>query len=192
MAKIDVTKIAGYNELSLEEKLAALESFEYEDNANELERMKNAVSKSNSEAAEWRRKHNALLTEEEQKKQAADEELVMLREKVAAMEKATSISEHKAKFIGLGYDEKLAAETAVALVDGNFDKVFSNTEKFKADLEKRIKAEALMGMPTPDGNTNKGASVTKEQFAGMGYSERNKLFTENKALYTELMNGGNN
>lgn len=70
MAKIDITKIEGYDKMTPEEKLAALEAFEYEDNFSELEKYKNAASKANSEAAEWRKKHNALLSEEEQKKQA--------------------------------------------------------------------------------------------------------------------------
>ena len=58
-------------------------------------------------------------------------------------------------------------------------------------MEKKIKAETLMNTPTPDGNTSAGASVTKEQFVQMGYSDRLKLFNENKALYDELTNGGN-
>lgn len=45
MAKIDVTKIEGYEQMTPEQKLAALEGFEYEDNAAEVERLKNANSK---------------------------------------------------------------------------------------------------------------------------------------------------
>lgn len=59
MAKIDTSKIEGYAEMTPEQKLAALEGFEYEDNSAELEKQKNALSKANSEAAEWKRKHNA-------------------------------------------------------------------------------------------------------------------------------------
>ena len=55
MAKIDTSKIEGYADMSAEDKLKALEAFEYEDNAAELERQKNALSKANSEAAEWKR-----------------------------------------------------------------------------------------------------------------------------------------
>ena len=60
MAKIDITKIEGYDKMTPEEKLAALEAFEYEDNFSELEKYKNAASKANSEAAEWRKKHNSM------------------------------------------------------------------------------------------------------------------------------------
>ena len=73
MAKIDTSKITGYAEMSAEDKLKALEAFEYEDNVAELEKQKAAVSKANSEAAEWKRKHNALLGEDEKKKQEQEE-----------------------------------------------------------------------------------------------------------------------
>ena len=44
MAKI-TDRIAGYAEMSAEDKLKALEALEEADNSAELERMKNAVSK---------------------------------------------------------------------------------------------------------------------------------------------------
>ena len=40
MAKIDTSRIAGYADMSLEDKLKALEAFEYNDNASELESRK--------------------------------------------------------------------------------------------------------------------------------------------------------
>lgn len=191
MAKIDVTRIEGYESMTPEQKLAALESFEYEDNASEIERLKNANSKANSEAAEWKRKHNALLTEEEQKRVADAEALEAALKRVEVLEREKTVSEYKSKYIALGYDEKMAMETASALAAGDFEKVFANSEKFKADFEKRVRAEVLRDTPKPDRNQNEGNSVTKEQFDKMGYTERQKLFSENKALYDEFMNGGN-
>ena len=55
MAKIDVSKIEGYAEMTPEEKVAALEAHEYDDLSAEVEKYKNAASKANSEAADWRR-----------------------------------------------------------------------------------------------------------------------------------------
>ena len=40
MAKIDTNLIEGYADMTPEQKLAALEGFEYEDNTAELERQK--------------------------------------------------------------------------------------------------------------------------------------------------------
>ena len=75
MAKIDTSKIKGYAEMSLDDKLKALEAFEYEDNAAELEKQKAGVSKANSEAAAWKKKHNELLSEDEQQKQQQAEDI---------------------------------------------------------------------------------------------------------------------
>ena len=66
---IDVSTIPGYAEMTAEEKVAALEGYTFEppksvDNA-EVDKLKQAVSKANSEAAEWKRKHNALLSDDD-------------------------------------------------------------------------------------------------------------------------------
>lgn len=62
MAKIDTTKIAGYSDMSAEEKLAALEAFEYEDSVPDLQRYKDAVTRANREAAEMKRKYQETLS----------------------------------------------------------------------------------------------------------------------------------
>ena len=69
MAKIDVSSIDGYENMTAEEKIKTLEAFEYNDNSTELEKYKSAASKANSEAASWKKKHNELLSEDERKKQ---------------------------------------------------------------------------------------------------------------------------
>ena len=66
MAKIDTTKIAGYSDMRAEEKLAALEAFEYEDSAPDLQRYKDAVTRANREAAEMKRKYQETLSKDEQ------------------------------------------------------------------------------------------------------------------------------
>ena len=186
MAKIDITKIEGYAEMSVEDKLKVLEAFEYEDNASELERLKNANSKANSEAAEWKRKHNALLDEDEKKKQADFEAIEQMKQELDELRKEKKVSDYKSKYLAQGYDEKLAAETAAALADGNLEKVFANGEKFKAEMEKRIKADILKGTPKPDVNNGGGKAVTKQQFDAMGYMDRLKLFNEHPTVYNKL------
>ena len=129
MAKIETTKIEGYSEMTLEEKIAALEAYEYEDYSSELERYKNAVSKANSEAAMWKKKYNAFLSEEERRKNEAEEEMNKIREELEILRKEKLESEHRAKLIALGYDENLATETAKALVNGETEKLFVALKK---------------------------------------------------------------
>lgn len=163
MAKIDTSKIAGYAEMSAEDKLKALEAFEYEDNAAELEKQKNALSKANSEAAEWKRKHNALLSEDEQKKQEQADNLAKMQKELDELRKGKTVSEYKAKFIAQGYDEALAEETAQAMADGDTAKVFANQGKFLEDYAKRVKADTLKKTPKPASGAGSGSGEVDYQ-----------------------------
>lgn len=149
MAKIDTSKITGYAEMSAEDKLKALEAFEYEDNAAELEKQKAAVSKANSEAAEWKRKHNALLSEEDKKKQEQEDKFASMEKELSELREAKSASEYKAKLIGLGYAEDLATTTAKAMVAGDTMTVLANQQKFLDEFAKQVKADALKKTPKP-------------------------------------------
>lgn len=163
MAKIDTSKIAGYAEMSTEDKLKALEAYEYEDNAAELEKQKAAVSKANSEAAEWKRKHNALLSEDEQKKQEQADDLAKMQKELDELRKGKTVSEFKAKLIAQGYDEALAEETAQAMADGDTAKVFANQGKFLEDYAKRVKADTLKKTPKPASGAGFGSGEVDYQ-----------------------------
>ena len=72
--KIDTSRIDGYQNMTVEEKLAALEGFELEappPDDKEIQRLKDALSKSNSEAADYKRQLRAKMTDDEAK--AAEE-----------------------------------------------------------------------------------------------------------------------
>lgn len=159
MAKIDTSKIEGYANMTPEQKLAALEGFEYEDNSAELEKQKNALSKANSEAAEWKRKHNALLSEEEKKKQEDADKLAQMEQELADLRQGKTVSEYKAKFVAQGYDEALAEETAKALADGDSAKVFANQSKFLEEYAKKVKADAIKKTPKPGAGAGSGSGT---------------------------------
>lgn len=188
MAKIDTSKIKGYAEMSLDDKLKALEAFEYEDNAAELEKQKAAVSKANSEAAAWKKKHNELLSEDEQQKQQQAEDIAAMQKVLDELRRDKTVSQFTAKFIAQGYDEKLAADTAKAMADGDTDKVFANQQTFLEAYAKQVKASAIQGTPKPAaGAGSNGADFSKK--AADAQSTGN--FAE-AAYYTRLMNQDNN
>ena len=149
MAKIDISKIPGYSEMSIEDRLKTLETFEYEDNSVEFEKLKNSLSKANSEAAEWKRKHNSLLSEDEKKKQEQAEKLSSMEKELDELRKDKIISEYKVKLIAQGYDESLAADTAMAMADGDTVKIFANQEKFLEDYVKKVRIDAMKKTPKP-------------------------------------------
>ncbi len=105
--------------------------------------------KANSEAAEWKRKHNALLGEDEKKKQEQEEKFANMEKELSELREAKRVSEFKAKFIAQGYDEALAEDTAKAMADGDSAKVFANQQKFLDEYTKQVKADALKKTPKP-------------------------------------------
>ena len=192
MAKIDTTKIEGYSEMTAEEKLAALEAFEVEDNASEIDNYKKMISKANSEAADWKRKHNALLSEEEKAKAEAEEERQRKENEFAEMQKRLNdleaektVALYQTKLVSMGYNADLASATAKALSEGKMNEVFANMAQHLDAKEKDLRASILKDTPTP----NTGATtdeITKEDFKKMGYAEKVKIFNENPELYKEL------
>lgn len=187
MAKI-IDRIENYAELSAEDKLKALEALEVEDNSSEIERLKNAVSKANSESAEWKRKHNALLSEDEKKKQEDAEERARLEKRLAELEKEKLVAKHTADYVKLGYDPKLAEETAAALADGDNAKVFANQQKFLETYKKTIIADELKKTPRPQGGQG-GNGMTLEKLRKLSDAEYAQFAQEHpeeyKALYSE-------
>lgn len=188
MAKIDVNRIEGYEKMTPEQKLAALEAFEYDDNSGELERMKNTVSKANSEAAEWKRKHNALLDDDEKKRQEDAEKLEKAMQELEQLKTEKTISEFKARYLSMGYEEKLATDTAKALAEGDMEKVFANGEKHRIEMEKRIKAEVLKGTPKPGTAGGNDEVWTREKIMGIKDASERQAAWQN---YIE-MNGKEN
>ena len=149
MPKIDVSLIEGYDTMTPEQKLAALEAYEYEDHADELERTKNALSKANSEAAESKRKLREKLTVDEQAAQQEAEEKEKLKKDNAALMEELSVTKNTAQLVALGYEAKLAADTAKAMFDGDTAKVFANQKKHQEAMAHQIEADLLKKTPKP-------------------------------------------
>jgi hypothetical protein len=162
MPKIDVTKIENYEAMTPEEKLAAIEAYEFEPDVPEIGKLKAALTKANSEAAELKRKHNALLTEEQRKEAERAEKEAAIQSELELLRKEKAVSNYKAKYLGLGYDEKLADETAQALADGDIDKVFANHKVHIENIKKAERATALAGDPKPPAGSKGTVDFSKE------------------------------
>lgn len=189
MAKIDVSKIEGYGEMTAEEKLIALESLEIPDTDYSGYVKKDLYDKAASDAASWKKKHNALLSEEDKKKQESEEELTTLRKRVEEMEKEKLISGHKARFLALGYDETLADETAQAMANGDTDKVFANQKKFLEHHDKAYKAQLMGNTSTPPAGSNTDVGMTLDKLRKMSPQERYDYSIKNPDDYKSLYGG---
>lgn len=159
MAKIDVSKIEGYADMSAEDKIKALEAAELPDPDLSGMVKKEVFDKTASELADWKKKHNALLSAEEKKKQEDEEALTNMKNELETLKKDKTIATYKANYIAQGYDDALATETATALVDGDTEKVFANQKKFLENYAKTVKADVLKQTPKPPAG-NGGAANT--------------------------------
>lgn len=147
--KIDTTTIQGYADMSAEEKLAALEAYDLPDNSADVERYKNAASKANSEAADYKRKLKEATTNSEKAAEASNSELTAIKEQLASLQREKAISEHTASFIAQGYDKALAIESATALMDGDSAKLFANMQKFMQEHDKAMTAKGVASLERP-------------------------------------------
>ena len=188
--KIDTTKIEGYDTMTPEQKLAALEAFETDapDYAGYIK--KDLFDKTASELADHKKQLKAKMTEDEQKEAERAAKEAERDALLAALQKDKSVSDAKAQFLGLGYESALADETAKAMVEGDMAKVFANQKKHLESVEKKVRAEALKETPKPAPGGG-GEALTKEQFDAMGYNERLKVFNEQPDLYKEFIGGTN-
>lgn len=191
---MDLKKILGeaYKDgMTFEEIEEALRKIELpEDKSAEIERLKAAISKSNSEAADYKRKLREKLSDDEKKAQEEKEKRDELEEKYNKLLHETAAAKHKAKLLALGYEEALAEDTAAALVAGETEKLFVNQLKHQQNLEKKIKAEALKQTPPPVGGTGDNA-MTLEKLKEMSLEQRYEFSIKNPEEYKALYAGGN-
>lgn len=188
MAIIDTSKIAGYAEMTAEEKLAALEAFNFPDPDYTGYVKKDIADKYATEAATYKKQLREKMTEEEVAKVKSEEEMAAVKAELEELRKDKAISEYTSQFLSLGYDETLAKATAVALHKGDVQTMFKNHAKFTLEREKALKAELLKETPTPPpGEGNKG--VTKEEFNKLSLDEKAVFAAENPEKYKEFYGG---
>ena len=169
MAKIDIASIDGYADMTAEEKLAALEAYEFEipAPANDSEaKLKEALSRANSDAAEWKRKYRATLDDAKRAEEERAERDREREEELASLRKEKMVSKLEAQYLSAGYSAELASSTAQAQADGDTATVVANQLRFIEDTKKSLEAAALGKQPpiTP-GKPPKGESDEDKFFA---------------------------
>lgn len=162
--KIDVTKISGFDEMTPEQKIEALTSFEIDDN-------KSLLSQRNSEIAAKKKKIEELEAELASKR-TADEQAeaerkaneLALQETFKQVQRENFVLKNAAKYIALGYSEENANKTAEALADGDLETVFSMQKEYADNLKTRLQEELLKGVTPPQG---KQTGINKDDLDAM-------------------------
>lgn len=188
MAKIDFSKIENYENMTAEEKLAALEALELPDPDYSGWVKKDVADKYASEAAGYKKQLRERMSEDEAAKEKAAEDMAAVMAELESLRADKAVSEYTAQFMGIGYSEELAKSTAVALQKGDTTTMFKNHSKFVVEREKALKSELLKTTPTPPaGEGTKG--VTKEEYSKMNLAEKAKFAEENPEKYKEFYGG---
>ena len=181
--KIDITKLEGYRaDMTAEEKLALIEKYEIPEPNYSGYVKKEIFDKKATEAAEWKRKHDSLLSEDERKEAQRLEAEAAIKAELEALKREKAIAENKARFLSLGYDEKLASETAIALADGDMEKVFANQAKHIENVRKAERMAILAAEPKPSAG-RPTQDMTKEQFSKLSLAEKQRIAKENPDIY---------
>lgn len=172
-----------YKEGMAEDEISqALEKSGIENQSEEISKLRAAVTKSNKENADWKRKYKDL----EEAGSDTQNKISNLQGEIEELKKDKKIADNTAEFLALGYSEELAKSTATAMVEGDMTKVFENQKEFQSIYAKNLKAELLKNTPPP---ARDGVHVP-EDFSKMTATEKMKLKVEDPQLYKTLANGG--
>jgi uncharacterized phage infection (PIP) family protein YhgE len=205
MPSIDTTAIENFDTMDADQLREFIKGFTYEDNAQALadaqtqaQKNKNAFDKAAHDLADYKKKLKTALgdladvqansaTQIEETKTRADEQIAEMQKQIAEFQRDKTIAQHTARYVALGYDEALAAETATALSDGDLEKVFANQQAFMAEHDKAIKAASVQ-KPTKPGKGNEDpdnnqAAKTRDEIRAMPVAERIKYYTEHPEEY---------
>lgn len=189
MAKIDTSKIENFDTMSDEEKIKALQDFDFttsEDLEDENKKLKKSIDKLTSENADLKRQHKKAIEQKNDDDENHKSEIEKLTERLNEMEKINTINEYKASYIASGYSEELASDTAKAAADGDIKKVMANQKKFLEEHDKNVIAKAMSDVKPPKGTDNKYKDMTLEKFRKLSIIERLEYQRENPEEYQKL------
>lgn len=164
--KIDVSLIEGFDTMTPEQKVDALQNFEMDPTKAGF-RTQADFDRVSSESAERKRKIREL--EEKGNPNTDLEKMIQaLQESNKKLERDNLISKEAANYISLGYEKDLAQQAAEASADGDRTKLFELQTKFLEAHDKALKAQALKDMKgLQGGNGDPGTDPEKEKILEM-------------------------
>lgn len=179
-------KIENYENMTPEEKLAALEAFDPEKNGFVA---KDTFDKTASEAASFKKQLREKQTAEEAQAEKDKEEREALLARVEELEREKKMNTYITSYLGMGYDEKLAKSSAEALTKGDIDTVLKNQKIHNETREKAIRSELLDTTPAPSGGGSGDGAMTLEKLRAMSAKERYEFSQSNPEEYRTLYGG---
>ena len=165
--RIDVTQIDGYETMTPEEKVKALEGLDVTDTDTEA-KYKELMSKANSEARKYKDamrasedrakaaedKLKSQMSDDERARQERDEEIESIKAENERLKREKAISQKTSFFLKMHMTDEQAQASATAFVDGDFETVEKMQLEAQQTWEKDIRADVARQNPQPqDGGT---------------------------------------
>lgn len=113
----------------------------------EIAKLKHAMDKATSEAADYKRKWKDSLSEQEKASMEKAEAQAKHEERFAELERKDKIHDFTENFMDLGYDKDLAKKAATAQVDGDTETVLAIQKEFMEKAIAEKEAEWLKTRP---------------------------------------------
>ena len=113
----------------------------------EVEKLKTALSRANSEAAEYRRQLREKQSEAERAEADRQEQEKAMREELESLRKDKAIADYTSKALEVGFDADTAAQAASAMANGDMDAMFDALKAFVEATMTRLNNEALNRQP---------------------------------------------
>ena len=151
---IDWSKIEGFREdMTPEEKLELLENQPEPEKAPAPD-PKSYISKAkfdevSSQVAALKKELKGRMSEDEQKELERQTKVNEMETELNELRREKKIASYKASYLAQGFEEKLADQAAVAMVDGDSDTVFSAMQQHQKAMEAAITAKLLKDSPRP-------------------------------------------
>lgn len=173
--------------MSLEEINTALADLTFHTDSD-FTNLKNNISKLTSECKEWKTKYQSTLDAGELAKQQAEEERANMLNELNLLKRDKNIADLKSQFLGIGYSEELASDTAIATLDGDTAKVLENQKKFADQLVANTKKDLIKDNPKPQGtsNTSGSGAMTREAFMKLSPSQKSDFIANHREEYNEI------
>ena len=190
MAKIDVTSIPGYEEMSDADKLKALLNYTLPEPDMKGYVRKETFDATASELSALKKEKRASMDEADRIKAETADKMAEMQKRIDELTERETTASYKANFLAIGYDDKLATETATALAKGDIAKFFANQTAFITAHDKAYKAELMGGMPKPPAGQEGAAKLSLDAFRKMSMGDRAKFAQEHPDEYKAMYEGG--
>ena len=174
---------AGDSESAFKEKDSRIAELEKElaEREKKYDKLKSTMDVKLKELGDMTKRERERMTAEEREKKEIEEikaqnELLLKEREIVSAEK---------RFITSGCDSDLASEGAKALIEADYDTLFTVIDKLVANAVAGEKSELLKTMPKPQGGSS-STTMTQEQFDNLNYKDLVALKEKDPETYNKF------